>query len=199
MRAASCADNIIVGTNCGPRVNSKLAADGKQTHILERYWKERGARDTTAPQPLRETPLASPTVSFKAGRPGQGHTRNRSVSDGTALIPPGHRLSTYHPAWSLTKLLETFGPLIFPIHRAAMLRKRILISTHAPVHEACNFGPQPPPLRLVACEPANNAVQCTIYQFSPTFPFPSPILSTPQPQSSDLNPYSRSVSTTYPR
>lgn len=37
-------------------------------------------------------------------------------------------------------MLDKFGPLIFPIHRAALLRKRILISCHAPVHETCDFG-----------------------------------------------------------
>jgi len=81
-------------------------------------------------------------VAFQSIRPpsGKGHSRKRSASDGAALIPPGHRLSPFHPAWSLTKLLDTFGPLVFPIHRYAMLRKRILISTHAPVHETCNFG-----------------------------------------------------------
>ncbi|KAK3313556.1 hypothetical protein B0H66DRAFT_566501 [Apodospora peruviana] len=120
---------------------SALATDRTQTQPLEEYWEENGAPDASAPQPLRETPLDSPALSFKSGRPGpgKGHTRNRSASDGAALIPPGHRLSPYHPAWSLTSLLDTFGPLIFPIHRAALLRKRILISTHAPVHEACNF------------------------------------------------------------
>jgi hypothetical protein len=86
--------------------------------------------------------MGSPTVSFQSvlPTPVKGHSRKRSASDGTALIPPGHRLSPFHPAWSLTKLLDTFGPLIFPIQRAALLRKRILISTHAPVHEICNFG-----------------------------------------------------------
>ncbi|KAK4193621.1 hypothetical protein QBC35DRAFT_1537 [Podospora australis] len=119
----------------------KLSEDRKQTQILEEYWDRNGALETSAPQPLKETPLASPAFSFGAFRPtpGKGHTRNRSASDGTALIPPGHRLSPYHPAWSLTSLLDTFGPLVFPIHRAALLRKRILISCHAPVHEVCNF------------------------------------------------------------
>lgn len=70
----------------------------------------------------------------------KGHGRNRSASDGTALLPPGHNLSPHHPAWSLPHLLEAFGPLIFPIHRAALLRKRILITAHAPVEETCNFG-----------------------------------------------------------
>ncbi|KAK3357231.1 hypothetical protein B0T25DRAFT_151225 [Lasiosphaeria hispida] len=123
---------------------SALATDRKQTQLLEQYWERNGARETSAPQPLKplsETPVCSPSLSFRAGRPGQGsgHSRNRSASDGAALIPPGHRLSPFHPAWSLTALLDTFGPLIFPIHRAALLRRRILISTHAPVHQACNF------------------------------------------------------------
>jgi hypothetical protein len=121
---------------------AKLAADRKQTQLLEEYWEKNGVSETTAPQPLKDTPLESPLLSIKASRPGlgKGHARNRSASDGTALIPPGHRLSPFHPAWSLTSLLDTFGPLIFPIHRAALLRKRILISCHAPVHEVCNFG-----------------------------------------------------------
>lgn len=68
----------------------------------------------------------------------QGHGRTRSASDGTALL--AHSLSIHHPAWSLTSLLDAFGPLIFPVHRAALLRKRILFSCHAPVQETCNFG-----------------------------------------------------------
>lgn len=121
---------------------ARLAADREQTQLLEEYWDRNGAGETTAPQPLKDIPLESPLLGVKTARPGlgRGHTRNRSASDGTALIPPGHRLSPFHPAWSLTSLLDTFGPLIFPIHRAALLRKRILISCHAPVHEICNFG-----------------------------------------------------------
>ncbi|KAK4153729.1 LCHN protein [Chaetomidium leptoderma] len=120
---------------------AKLAADRKQTQLLQEYWEKNGVSETTAPQPLKDTPLESPLLSIKPTRHGlgKGHARNRSASDGTALIPPGHRLSPFHPAWSLTSLLDAFGPLIFPIHRAALLRKRILISCHAPVHEVCNF------------------------------------------------------------
>jgi hypothetical protein len=122
-------------------IAAKLAADGKQTRLLEEYWEQNGVSGTTAPQPLKDTPLESPLLSIKTpALGGKGHIGNRSASDGTALIPPGHRLSPFHPAWSLTSLLDTFGPLIFPIHRAALLRKRILISCHAPVHEVCNFG-----------------------------------------------------------
>jgi hypothetical protein len=123
-------------------VGRELVADKTRTELLNEYWARNKAGETTAPQPLKETPLGSPAVSFKSTpqKPRKGHTRNRSASDGAALLPPGHTLSLYHPARSLHRLLETFGPLVFPIYRAALLRKRILISTHAPVLESCNFG-----------------------------------------------------------
>ncbi|KAL8387921.1 hypothetical protein RB595_009575 [Gaeumannomyces hyphopodioides] len=117
----------------------KLATDPKDTSMLERYWTANKAPDAAASiEPLRDSPLSSPSVNF-ATVAGKGHSRKRSASDGNALIAPGHRLSPFHPAWSLTALLDTFGPLIFPIHRAALLRKRILISTHAPVHQVCDY------------------------------------------------------------
>lgn len=122
---------------------ASLAVDRKQTNLLEEYWVKCGTRDAAqVPQPIKDSPLASPALGKRtvSGTRGVGHARDRSASDGAALIQPEHRLSPFHPAWSLTKLLDTFGPLIFPIHRAALLRKRILISTHAPVNEACNFG-----------------------------------------------------------
>lgn len=141
---------------------AKLARDRNDTEALEQYWDSRKAEKDVAPAslplPTGETPLASPAVTFltepatstsddtpqtpppAAAR--KGHARKRSASDGISLnhgTSSHNKLSPYHPAWSLTTLLDRFGPLIFPIHRAALLRKRILISCHAPVHEACNF------------------------------------------------------------
>lgn len=121
-------------------VAAQLAKDRHRTDMLEKYWDANKASDdgnertqntagsTTASIP--DTPTQEPT---------RRHGRKRSASDGTALIPQEHRLSPYHPAWSLANLLDKFGPLIFPIQRAALLRKRILISCHAPVHEVCDF------------------------------------------------------------
>ncbi|KAM4057130.1 hypothetical protein HRG_003977 [Hirsutella rhossiliensis] len=107
---------------------AKLAKDRNMTDLLERYWQANKASDADPP----DLP-PSPTLERAP------HTRSRSISDGTALRPSEHRLSPHHPAWSLTKLLDRFGPLIFPIHRAALLRRRILISCHAPVREICDF------------------------------------------------------------
>jgi hypothetical protein len=120
---------------------SKLAVNSKDISILEEYWKHNQARDSTDDEDTSpKDDHVSPTATMQTPKLSRNHTRNRSASDGAALMLPGHRLSPFHPAWSLTKLLDTFGPLIFPIHRAALLRKRILISGHAPVEQACNFG-----------------------------------------------------------
>lgn len=118
---------------------AKLAEDRKNTSILEEYWTANREKQGQGNRRLSgETPVSSPSLhSQPFGR--KGHNRNRSASDGASLIPTGNTLSPYHPAWSLTSLLDKFGPLIFPIHRAALLRKRILISCHAPVHEICDF------------------------------------------------------------
>ena len=71
---------------------------------------------------------------------GHVRTRNRAMSTASALAPPGQSLSPHHPALSLPAFLDTFGPLVFPIYKAALLRKRLLIVGHASVELSCNFG-----------------------------------------------------------
>jgi len=123
-------------------LRSTVAKDRNRIDLLKAYWEKNKEANGHAKAigPSAETPLEPPLLSSQTERLKKGHSRSRSASDGTALIPPGHQLSPYHPAWSLVPLLDTFGPLIFPIQRAALLRKRILISCQTPVHEACNFG-----------------------------------------------------------
>lgn len=122
---------------------SELILDESKTERLERFWESNKgddlgkSRDTDS---LLDSPSSARYKARNTPPKAKGHNRDRSASDGTALIPPGHTLSVYHPAWSLPRLLDTFGPMIFPIHRAALLRRRILISAHAPVHETCDFG-----------------------------------------------------------
>ncbi|KAI0190308.1 hypothetical protein F4808DRAFT_444848 [Astrocystis sublimbata] len=120
-------------------IASKLVSDNKDVAILEEYWKNNQMRDPTADDATPKDDPESPAAAAKGPTTSRSHARKRSASDGNALMLPGHRLSPFHPAWSLTKLLDTLGPLIFPIHRAALLRQRILISGHAPVEQACNF------------------------------------------------------------
>ncbi|KAM3070319.1 hypothetical protein ACMFMG_010151 [Clarireedia jacksonii] len=127
---------------CLKDIAKELILDESKTKRLENYWESHKAEDLSTNKDT-DWLLDSPSsIKFKfpsTPTKAKGHSRMRSASDGTTLLPPGHTLSTYHPAWSLPRLLETFGPMIFPIYRAALLRKRILISAHAPVHETCDF------------------------------------------------------------
>jgi hypothetical protein len=124
--------------------SSDLITDTASTNVLEEFWEQHKMHDSPLDAEGDSLPTSPTNVSYQPLRTAsikrKGHGRNRSASDGTALLPPGNNLSTYHPAWSLPALLETFGPLIFPIYRSALLRKRILVVSHAPVEQTCNFS-----------------------------------------------------------
>ncbi|KAF8439533.1 hypothetical protein BGX38DRAFT_872899 [Terfezia claveryi] len=93
-----------------------------------------------SPSSLRYRPAPSraykSSPAMEAVRP---HARTRSISDSTLLPTPTTLLSPHHPILSLVEFLDTFGPLVFPLYRAALARKRILLITQAPVETACNF------------------------------------------------------------
>jgi hypothetical protein len=93
---------------------------------------------------VTDSPFASPSATkfkdFLGGKANGGPHRNRATSDATPLSSSPQTLSPYHPALSLPEFITTFGPLVFPLYRAALLRKRILIVGEAPVQMPCNFG-----------------------------------------------------------
>lgn len=120
-----------------------LAQDPSRTSLLEKYWDEHRIREDIPDDSSSRT--ASPSLDkAKKRRSGEYNdlvrSRTRAVSTGSALGPPGQSLSPHHPALSLPTFLDTFGPLIFPIYKAALLRERLLIVGSAPVELACNFG-----------------------------------------------------------
>lgn len=120
-----------------------IVQDPAKTQPLEDFWlahkfpteedlQKEAAESPSDVQAKRKKGQASPN--------GRTRTRNRAVSTASALAPPGQLLSPHHPALSLPVLLDTFGALIFPLYKAALLRKRILLVGQAPVELACNFG-----------------------------------------------------------
>ena len=120
-----------------------LVQDPAKTQVLEDFWlahqlpseedsQNEAAESLSDGQAKRRQSQASPN--------GKPRTRSRAVSTASALVSPGQSLSPHHPALSLPVLLDTFGPLIFPLYKAALLRKRILLVGQAPVELACNFG-----------------------------------------------------------
>ncbi|TQS37727.1 hypothetical protein Golomagni_01787 [Golovinomyces magnicellulatus] len=119
-----------------------LIKDTSLTKVLEEYWISHKASNVSIG--ISESHLASLNgFGFKSlpstPRQPRCHKRARSLSDTGISKANSSASSLHHPVKSIVKLIETFGPLIFPIYRAALLRKKILITTHAPVHEACNF------------------------------------------------------------
>lgn len=130
------------------RKTRSLVQDPSNTQPLEDFWTAHQSR-TDDKSPDSEPHATSPPVDRVNRRPskpnGQARTRNRAISTASALAPPGQSLSPHHPALSLPTFLDTFGPLIFPLYKAALLRKRILLVGQAPVELACNFGKPSPP------------------------------------------------------
>ncbi|KAF2845234.1 hypothetical protein T440DRAFT_493586 [Plenodomus tracheiphilus IPT5] len=100
-----------------------LAEDGETVAPLDEFWEEqtRTRRD------------ASSTA------PNKGHSRARAISTVSAVVEQDETLPENHPARSITRYIDTFGPLVFRLHQAALLRKRILFVGSAPVRTACEF------------------------------------------------------------
>ncbi|KAL4787514.1 hypothetical protein BJX76DRAFT_318780 [Aspergillus varians] len=111
------------------------------TDRLLEYWEtyELSTNDISAVPP--DSPLESP-LSFRLRAHGDRPDplqRNRAISDAMVLETPRPALTPFHPASSLPGFLDSFGPLLFPLYRAALLRRRVLFIAEAPVQTPCNY------------------------------------------------------------
>jgi Uncharacterized conserved protein (DUF2347). len=105
------------------------------------YWESYQVGGNDSPT-LVETALESPsTLKFSTRQDGSEiQRRSRALSDTTTYEASRTALAPFHPASSLPEFIGSFGPLVFPLYRAALLRKRILFVTEPPVHIPCNYG-----------------------------------------------------------
>ncbi|KAJ5523802.1 hypothetical protein N7494_010452 [Penicillium frequentans] len=117
----------------------RYAADMADTQPLSDYWDTFQLGGTQA-APV-DSPIESPlSLRFRPeDRQDRPDNRNRAFSDAMVLETFRPALTPFHPASSLPDFLDCFGPLIFPLYRAALLRKRILFMNEAPVHTPCNY------------------------------------------------------------
>jgi DENN domain-containing protein 11 len=107
--------------------------------MLEEYWeKNRIKHETSAEAADDDSPMLG--LRSKSTPQPNGYRRPRAISDATAMMTSHQMLSPHHPAISLPGFITAFGPLVFPLYRAALLRKRILLVGDAPVEPNCNFG-----------------------------------------------------------
>ncbi|TKA65419.1 hypothetical protein B0A55_09752 [Friedmanniomyces simplex] len=100
------------------------------TRALERFWEKHRvdnarARRPSSPDESRESFVLS--LKRKRGLSG--------VSDGLKL---GSTIMADHPALYMPGFLDSLGPLLCPLYRAALLRKRILALGSPPVQTNCN-------------------------------------------------------------
>lgn len=112
--------------------HSRTVKDIEDTDALDEYWEAHRVDDSEAQG------LNSPDDEGTS-KQVNGRRKARTLSDAAALGHDPHTLSNDHPAISLRRHLDLFGPLLFPLYRAALLRKRILVLTHPPVREACDL------------------------------------------------------------
>jgi hypothetical protein len=108
-----------------------LVAKTNDTSPLEEYWQAHKSRDEGGEEGS-EDPESPFTVAQR---------RQRALSSLTMVgTVPQQVLPEYHPAYSILGYLDTFGPLVFPLHRIALLRKRVLVITPPPVRGPCEYG-----------------------------------------------------------
>lgn len=111
------------------------------TQPLVDYWEKHCVLEDEA-KTLTESPPDSPAILRAKSNGDRPDTqrRGRTSSEAAALETARPVLAPFHPALSLPDFIDAFGPLVFPLYRAALLRKRILFVTDAPVQTSCDYG-----------------------------------------------------------
>lgn len=116
------------------RLAQEVVSHADDREGLEQYWKQHqdvgGAEATTTSANSRDLETADSTQPSRA----------RSRSNASGVISTQDRIPSDHPALSASSLLECFGPLLFPLIRSALLRRRILILGSPPVQRNCNYA-----------------------------------------------------------
>lgn len=109
----------------------EVVKDTTDTRALELFWKQNRADEVG----MRGAPPGSqPSSPISPSR-----KRKRMPSEATiAGFKTEGSWPLDHPALAMLSLLDTFGPLLFPLQRAALLRKRLLFLGGTPVQKNCN-------------------------------------------------------------
>ncbi|TID17797.1 hypothetical protein E2P81_ATG10771 [Venturia nashicola] len=139
--------------------NAKFIAVGAMVRLgdgrLGRAWEHAGSLKDLAGQLVVHNDNLSPLEDYwdehKAPSDSSGESSEDPISPFTAaqrkvkaissvsLTPSNQTLPSFHPAHTILEYLDTFGPLLFPLHRAALLRKRILFITPPPLKLTCEY------------------------------------------------------------
>lgn len=105
---------------------------------LEEYW-DAHRLDSVEDDARKDKALNEPSSPIGVSKK-DSKRRSRALSDAAGFSLRENVLAADHPAMSMPEFMDTFGPLAFPVYRAALLRKRILLVASAPVQRSCNYG-----------------------------------------------------------
>jgi hypothetical protein len=161
---------------------------------LSEYWDAYriGGTDSSAPDSPIDSPLS---LRLRPGERPDLSSRNRAFSDALVLDTFRPALTPFHPASSLPAFMDSFGPLMFPLYRAALLRKRVLFMGEAPVQAACNYGTFPDTPYQIFANPRQYTTSLSSLPYqTPSFTFSRP--TAPHPSAHAHS--STSASTTSP-
>lgn len=115
------------------RLAKEIVRNGDDKRALELYWKQHGQAGHD------DVESASPSMTRSLSPADSRRKRKRARSDTPAPFSSDGGIPPDHPALAVNDLLDSFGPLIFPLYRAALLRRRILLLGAAPVQQRCKF------------------------------------------------------------
>lgn len=109
-----------------------LIEDPTDHSPLDTFWEKQNKTDNESPEVNQQ--------EQETNKNSEGYQKLRALST-ISLGAPGvtRTLPVHHPALSIPEFLQVFGPLLFPLARAALLQKRILILGEAPVEHTCNY------------------------------------------------------------
>ncbi|KAF2828265.1 hypothetical protein CC86DRAFT_348358 [Ophiobolus disseminans] len=107
------------------KLAAALADDAEAVTPLEEFWEEQTSHTKSHGEASDED--------------SKEHSRARAISTVSAVTKDDERLPAYHPALSILRYIDVFGPLVFRLQQAALLRKRILFVGTPPVRLMCDF------------------------------------------------------------
>ncbi|CAI6336725.1 unnamed protein product [Periconia digitata] len=117
-------------------IAATLAGDPSATAPLEEFWEEQSAHQASG-SAQGKTDKAQQQQQQQQQH--KTHSRARALSTITDVTPSDTSLPPFHPALSMLQYVEMFGPLVFRLQQAALLRKRILFVGSPPVRNSCEF------------------------------------------------------------
>ncbi|KAF2769140.1 hypothetical protein EJ03DRAFT_107697 [Teratosphaeria nubilosa] len=110
------------------RLAKDLVGSSADARTLELFWDKHRQSERGSSKPT------SPVSAKRNSIPIAPSRRHSDSSHGLKLDASG---AADHPALYMPGLLDSFGPLLFPLYRAALLRKRILFLGTPPVQRSC--------------------------------------------------------------